>query len=92
MTKDDIIRGKIGLIPFVDKIANTEFGEGLHRAMDEFAKQQAIAFDVWKRMNLYTLDYPNSRYIKLIVSGDKARTEMVPVDDVYAQFIEQQNK
>lgn len=60
----------------------------VQECMDAHAKRVSIAFDIWKRENNYTLDYPNPQYIKLIISGDKARTEMVPTDDVYNQFIE----
>lgn len=85
MTKEEIIRQ---YEPHPNKAEVSVIG----KMMDEYAKQQAIAFDVWKRVNLYTLDYPNNRYIKMTIYGDKASTEMVAVDDVYAQFIEQQNK
>lgn len=61
-------------------------------AMDEYAKQQAIAFDVWKRENCYTIDPSGEWYIKLIIEGDSARTETVLVDDVYSRFIDEQEK
>jgi len=61
-------------------------------AMDQFAKQQAIAFDVWKGHNGYTLNYPYNEYVKLVVSGNRAETFLVPTDEVYALFIEQQVK
>lgn len=61
-------------------------------AMDEYAKQQAIEYDFWKRQNGYTIDASGEWYIKLIVEGDSARTESILVDKVYSQFIEQQNK
>lgn len=61
--------------------------------LDEWAKQQALAFDIWKRENLYTIDYPNTnQYIKMVITGDIATTQVVPVDEVYNQFIEQSIK
>jgi len=65
------------------------------KAMDEYAKQQAIAFDIWKRENCITYDYDNNSYNKLIfldVEHTKVRTEQISTDDAYNQFIEQQNK
>ena len=70
------------------------------KAMDEYAKQQAIAFDVWKRENCITYDYENKAYSKLIfldVDHTKVRTEQLSINDTYSQFIdnqfiEQQNK
>lgn len=64
-------------------------------AMEEWAKQQAIAFDVWKRENCITYDYENSAYSKLIfldVEHTKVRTEQLSIDVTYNQFIEQQTK
>jgi hypothetical protein len=61
-------------------------------AMSEYAKQQAIEFDIWKRQNGYLIDPGGEVYLKLIVEGDKARNEPVSADAVYNQFIESQNK
>jgi hypothetical protein len=61
----------------------------------EYAKQQAIAFDVWKRENCITYDYENNAYSKLIfldVDHTKVRTEQLSIDDTYNQFIEQQTE
>jgi hypothetical protein len=41
MTKVDMLRRILGLIPFIH-ITNSH--EGIYHAMDEYAKQQAIAF------------------------------------------------
>jgi hypothetical protein len=63
--------------------------------LDEYAKQQAIAFDVWKRENCITYDYENNAYSKLIfldVDHTKVRTEQLSIDDTYNQFIEQQTE
>ena len=60
-----------------------------------YTKQQAIAFDVWKRENCITYDYENKSYSQLIfldVDHTKVRTEQLSIDYVYNQFIEQQNK
>ena len=72
----------------------------IYKAMDEYAKQQAIAFDVWKRENCITYDYESKAYSKLIfldVDHTKVRTEQLSIDETYKQFtdnqfIEQQNK
>lgn len=85
MTKEEIIRQ---YEPHPNKAEVGVIG----KMMDEYAKQQAIAYDIWKRVNGYTLNYPNYEYVKLVVTGDKAVTSLVPIDEVYAQFIEQQNK
>lgn len=73
---------------------HTDF-DGIYKAMDEYAKQQAIAFDVWKRENCITYDYENNAYSKLIfldVEHTKVRTEQLSIDDTYTQFIESQKK
>lgn len=59
--------------------------------LGEYAKQQAIEFDKWKRVNGYTID-EHGDYIKLVIDGEFARTEWRPADEVYNQFIESQNK
>lgn len=73
---------------------HTDF-DGIYKAMDEYAKQQAIAFDVWKRENCITYDYENNAYSKLIfldVDHTKVRTEQLSIDDTYNQFAELQSK
>lgn len=44
MTKDEILKSNVGLIPFLNNIVNTDFGERIHGSMDEYAKQQAVEF------------------------------------------------
>jgi hypothetical protein len=70
---------------------HTDF-DGIYKAMDEYAKQQAIAFDVWKRQNGYLIDPEGMVYLKLIIEGNNARNEPVSSDTVYNQFIESQSK
>lgn len=60
--------------------------------LSSYAKQQAIAFDKWKRLHLFTYNIDDETYVHLIIEGDNARTETVSCDDVYLKFIEQQNK
>jgi len=67
------------------------FLEGAKK-MEGYARQQAIAFDIWKRQNGYLIDPDGEVYLKLIVEGDKARNEPVSVDAVYNQFIKECDK
>lgn len=89
MTKEEALN-KIGV-----DTGSERHERGIHKAMDEYAKQQAIAFDVWKRENCITYDYENNAYSKLIfldVDHTKVRTEQLSIDDTYIQFIESQHK
>lgn len=67
-------------------------GDWAIKALDEYAKQTSIAFDKWKREHGYTIDFHGQCYVKLIVKGNDATTIDVPIDEVYTQFIEHQNK
>jgi hypothetical protein len=89
MTKEEILEKRRHIIgnQLMPILSDT-----IYNMMDEYAKQQAIAYDIWKRVNGYTLHYPNYEYVKLIITGDKAVTSLVPIDEVYAQFVEQQSK
>jgi hypothetical protein len=64
----------------------------IYKAMDEYAKQQAIDFDIWKRENGYLIDPSGEHYLKIVIDGDFAHNEIVLVDNAYDEFIESQNK
>lgn len=94
-TKEDILLGypRYSLVNFAGNIDNEQmYIKDVRKALDEYAKQQAIAFDRFKRDNIYTIDADGENYHKLIIEGDGARTEQYPFEKVYAQFIESQNK
>lgn len=56
------------------------------KAMDEYAKQQAIAFDEWKADNKWVQSLNNNYFMKEHPLQHKTS------DQLYSQFIEQQNK
>jgi hypothetical protein len=97
MTKEEILDNQVDRgCSGVTRTAQDRYGRFDKRiilsSMDEYAKQQAIEFDVWKRNNCYTIDACGDAYIKLAVEGDSAITYPVPANAVYRQFIESQNK
>ena len=59
--------------------------------IEKYTKQVALAFDRFKRDNIYTIDADGETYHKLIIEGDKARTEQYSFEEVYTQFIEHQS-
>lgn len=67
----------------------------IYKAMDEYAKQQAIAFDKWKLDFGWAKEYGNNfTYIRseLVEGSHKFNYIRISFDDLYNQFIEQQNK
>ena len=60
------------------------------KAMDEYAKQQAIAFDKWKLENYWLWDTSVLKYFKW--DNDNKRQIRFSHEEIYNQFIEQQNK
>ena len=92
MTKEEIIWKNCGV---TGKIVETHISK-VEKAMDEFAKQQAIAFFKWNASKV-------SEYMDYLRRTDQAQgvTEIelelnhfegTTIDGRYAQFIEQQNK
>lgn len=61
------------------------------KAMDEYAKQQTIAFDVWKRENKW-FSFENNGYWYQIFEVGTSRSHKLTTEQLYNQFIEQQNK
>lgn len=97
MTKDEILKANVGLIPFLDKIAFTGFGSGLNMAMEEYAKQKAIEFDKWKWENRW-FSFENGYWYQTHEQGT-AMSEATynkyhrkTREQLYDQFIESQNK
>ena len=65
----------------------------IYKAIDEYAKQQAIEFDKWKKENLWAAPYDSNVYIKyMIASSEGVAFEQKTFEDLYNLFIEQQNK
>lgn len=58
-------------------------------AILEYAKQQAIAFDIWKIKNHWLWDGSTCRYFKC---EEKHQATYLTHEEIYSQFIEQQNK
>jgi hypothetical protein len=65
---------------------------GMWRAFDsivaEFAKQQAIAFDIWKLKNHWLWDSSICKYFKW--EADNTHATRLNHEELHSQFIEQQ--
>lgn len=93
MTKEEqlgkfpIVANNDGTRLFVERISAL-------KAMDEYAKQQAIAFDTWKRNNKWSDAMDEGVYIKPIGTHGSIgfKFEKASFEYLYGQFIEQQNK
>lgn len=85
MTKEEIYEGEFGALAF--KPAGTVKQCAL-AAMDIWGYQQAIAFDKWKLRNHWLWNNVRMVYFKFDDEGEKQFT----IEELYAQFIEQQNK
>lgn len=59
-------------------------------AMDEYAKQQAIAFDIYKRENHYILEHARNQYMKF--GAAYVHEPRLSPDQLYAQFLESLNQ
>lgn len=59
---------------------------GIFGAMDEYAKQQAVAFDEWKADNKWAQSMHNNFFFK------EHTTQYKTSRDLYNLFIESQNK
>lgn len=93
MTKDDIIKSKIGIIPFLDKIVDTHLGEGIHKSMDEYAKQQVIALNNWIKEDPREFTQSESRPNHWYPSADGIPLKYYSLEELYDLFdSEQQNK
>lgn len=89
MTKEEIYKKHHTYAEF-DLVPNKE---SALEAMNEYAKQQAIAFDIWKFENGWSKGYGINLYIKAShgVRGEW-KYDQISFDELYTQFIEQQNK
>lgn len=88
MTKEEVISQQLGSM-YHSKTAD-ELSQ-FHLCMDEYAKQQAIAFDEWKRKNKW-FSFENNEYWYQIFEVGTSRAHTLTSEQLYDQFIEQQNK
>lgn len=90
MTKEEVLNKHDSSRKYIEQTCRPE----LFSAMDEWAKQQAIAFDTWKRNNKWSYAMDDGSYIKPIGTAGSVgfKFEKASFDDIYNQFIEQQNK
>lgn len=58
-------------------------------AMDEWAKQQILAFDIYKRDNHYIFEYAGQKYMKF--GAAYVHERRLSLDELYSQFIDSQN-
>lgn len=86
MSKDEILRKWVGLIPYL--YLEKSIGQ-IHSAMDEYAKQQAIAFSEWAAKEGY---YHVSNESLVWKRRNPKCADTWTTEDVYNQFIEQQIK
>lgn len=82
MTKEEILRKTLGMIPFVHIMGSHE---SICHSMDEFAKQQAKDFAKWTAVNLWSV-HGDNWYPYLDEDNP------ISADELYNQFIESQNK
>lgn len=89
MTKEEILKNELGLLPYKNTMIGSSIGNCILLAMDEYAKQQTIAFDHWKLNNSWVPGYQYGSYIRHTLSNDLEESSF---NDLYNLFIEQQNK
>lgn len=94
MTKEEIVQKALSQIRVTD--GHGEIGEYISNAMDEYAKQQSVDFFKWYGTRMASL----IKYICEVrpIAEDKKMEEIIlkhegaTLDQLYSQFIEQQNK
>jgi hypothetical protein len=77
-TKEEILKDQVGSYTFDELIDNEP---GIMTAMEEYAKQQAIAFVKWA---IESEKIMGDNYYNAFIPG--------PEEELYDQFIESQNK
>ena len=82
MSKDEILRNRVGLIPYLS--LDKSLGQ-IYIAMDEYAKQQAIAFGEWVDVNAVR----NGFHVWTVGCGESKKD--YTSEQLYNKFIEQQN-
>lgn len=85
MTKEAVLAPYIRM---TDAATHWVYAEDAIVAMDEYAKQQAIAFDIWKIRNHWLWDNSVCRYFKW--EGDNTHETRLSHEEIYSRFIEQQ--
>jgi len=58
----------------------------IFKAMDEYAKQQAIAFDIWKLKNHWVWD--NTKLVYFKWEGNNMHETRLSHEEIYNKFIE----
>lgn len=91
MTKEGILDKHLGA--FTRSLSPITYGR-MEDAMDEYAKQQAIAFDEWKILNRWYMTDDFKVYQKGTWSSEKEELEYANIqpEELYVLFIEQQTK
>lgn len=93
MTKEEILNKHDTSARYIEQTCRPE----LFAAMDEFAKQQAIAFDQWKVENRW-FSFENGYWHYTFEQGTSMSEKTYnkhyrkTPDELYALFIENQNK
>ncbi len=88
MTKEEILDKSITYAFECDDASMVIPYGAAEKAMDEYAKQQAIAFDEWKVSNKYRASL--NMFGELVYEDDS--DHCYGTQELYNQFIEQQNK
>lgn len=87
MTREEILSNKRDACYAI----SMPFGYGsIYEAMDEYAKQQAIEFDIWKIKNHWLWDASALKYFKW--EDDNKHETKLSHEDIYTRFMEQSNK
>ena len=88
MTKEDILSSKPHVLYPDNKNNSKDYAEEVVlEAMDEYAKQQAIEFDIWKLKNHWIWDASILKYFKW--ENDNKHETKLSHNEIYARFIEQ---
>lgn len=92
-TKEDILdehlkRGKVMYRKdeYIDDYGVHDF---IYEALDEWAKQQILAFDIYKRDNHFIFEYAGQKYMRF--GAAYVHERRLSLDELYAQFIDNQN-
>lgn len=94
MTKEDILSKTMGVIPLSRIIKHHE---SIFYAMDEYARQQAVAFDEWRIKNRW-FSFDQGHYYHTFEQGTSMsegaylKHYVKTREQLYDQFIESQNK
>jgi hypothetical protein len=87
MTKEEIFNHHSSE---ADNWNNALFEKDALIAMDEYAKQQTIAFETWRIENAIEWNHRRKCYWK--VAGSPLENNLETIEDFYFLFLESQNK